>query len=63
MLTPRERQVMKLLSQGWAAKEVARHLGISKRTIDFHVAKVYSKLGSHNRIQAFRRLKELGVTL
>lgn len=63
MLTPRERQVMKLVYQGCTAREAADRLCVSKRTIDFHVANVYSKLGINNRIQAFRRLKELGVTL
>lgn len=43
-LTPRERQVMDLVVAGKASKEIALVLGISKKTVDVHRARVMQKL-------------------
>ncbi len=43
-LTPREREVMALLTAGHSTKEIARVLGASPRTIDVHRARVFQKL-------------------
>ena len=43
-LTPREREVMDLLTAGNSTKEIARALGASPRTIDVHRARVFQKL-------------------
>lgn len=45
LLTPRERQIVELLAQGDANKEVAFRLGISVRTVEAHRAKIMRKLG------------------
>jgi FixJ family two-component response regulator len=45
-LTLRERQVMQLAVQGQANKEIARHLGISHRTVEIHRARVMQKTGA-----------------
>lgn len=45
-LTPREREVLDLLSQGHSNKEMGRILGTSPRTIDVHRARVFQKLGA-----------------
>jgi len=60
-LTERETEILRLIFQGKCATEVARTLQISKRTVDFHLAKAYVKLGACNRSQAFRRAVDLGV--
>jgi len=51
-LTPREREVLELVAQGLANKEIASRLGISERTVKFHIASIMDKLGAENRAQA-----------
>ena len=51
-LTPREREVLRLLAQGLANKEIAAELFISVRTVERHVGKVYDKIGVRGRAHA-----------
>jgi DNA-binding NarL/FixJ family response regulator len=51
-LTPREREVLALLSVGRNSKQIARQLVISPRTVGTHIQHILSKLGVHNRAQA-----------
>ena len=51
-LTERERQVLVLVAQGRANKEVARELHISERTARTHVSNILAKLGLASRTQA-----------
>lgn len=60
-LTDREREILKLIFEGKCSSEVAQILRVSKRTVDFHLARAYVKLGVSNRFQAFRRAVELGI--
>jgi DNA-binding NarL/FixJ family response regulator len=50
-LTAREREVLRLVSQGMPSKQIARSLGISERTVKFHVASLMRKLEADNRAQ------------
>ena len=50
-LTPRERAVAALVSEGRTNKEIARVLGVSPRTIDNQILSASKKLGVHNRVQ------------
>ena len=50
-LTRREREIAQLAAQGLANKEIAERLFISSRTAENHLAKVYDKLGVHNRAE------------
>lgn len=52
LLTRREREVLELVAQGLANKEIASRLGISERTVKFHIASIMGKLGAENRAQA-----------
>lgn len=61
VLTERETEVLTLLMEGKSSKEVAQSLFVSRRTIDFHLAKIYDKLNVCNRVQAIRRAAELGL--
>jgi DNA-binding NarL/FixJ family response regulator len=54
-LSAREREVVRLLSEGQTAREMAVALGISTRTVEGHVAKIREKLGAKNRADAVRR--------
>jgi len=51
-LTPREREVLRLVAAGDANKEIARKLRITERTAKFHVTSIFNKLGAENRAQA-----------
>ncbi|HEX6026929.1 MAG TPA: LuxR C-terminal-related transcriptional regulator [Solirubrobacter sp.] len=51
-LTPRERQILELVAQGQANKEIAATLGISERTARTHVSHVLRKLDVSSRTQA-----------
>ncbi len=59
-LTRREVQVLTLIIEGRSSKEVAAFLYLSKRTVDFHLARIYEKLNVTNRVQAIRRAAALG---
>lgn len=60
-LTKREIEVLSLVLQGKSSREVATSLYCSKRTIDFHLARIYEKLQVSNRVQAMRRATLLGL--
>ncbi|GIE30844.1 LuxR family transcriptional regulator [Actinoplanes italicus] len=53
-LTPRERDVLRLLSAGDSNTEIARHLGIAVHTVERHLSAVYRKLGARGRADAVR---------
>jgi len=60
-LTKREIEVLTLVLEGKSSREVANALYCSKRTIDFHLARIYEKLQVSNRVQAMRRATMLGL--
>ena len=60
-LTSREIEILGLISQGHQSREAAEILFVSKRTIDFHLANVYTKLKARNRINALRKAQSLGL--
>lgn len=51
-LSPREKDIMRLLAQGLLYKEIACELGISIFTVKNHLKKIYPKLGASNRSEA-----------
>ncbi|HLH01778.1 MAG TPA: response regulator transcription factor [Bryobacteraceae bacterium] len=51
-LTQRERQVLRMMADGLANKEIAGKLGISDHTAKFHVAQILAKLGAATRTEA-----------
>jgi DNA-binding NarL/FixJ family response regulator len=59
-LTPRERQVLELLSLGRTNRDIAGELAISARTVATHVSTIYRKLGVSDRVEAARRGMEMG---
>ena len=60
-LTPREHEVLMLLSRGLTMRQMATRLGISPRTVETHVAKLYRKLDVRTRVQAVSRAVSLGL--
>jgi NarL family two-component system response regulator YdfI len=51
-LTPREREVLQMISAGLGNKEIAARLSISEHTVKFHVASILGKLGASSRTEA-----------
>jgi DNA-binding NarL/FixJ family response regulator len=51
-LTTREREVLGMLSEGLANKQIAARLGISEHTVKFHVGSVFTKMGASTRAEA-----------
>ncbi len=51
-LTNREVEILKLLANGMANKQIAYHLKISEKTVRNHVSNTYAKLGIYDRSQA-----------
>ena len=47
-LTPREREILKLIAEGYRSKEIADYLFISPKTVEKHRANLMEKLGLHN---------------
>jgi DNA-binding NarL/FixJ family response regulator len=60
-LTPRERAVLEHLARGLANKQIAAALGVSERTVKFHVSSVFAKLGASNRTEAVARAAQAGL--
>jgi two-component system, NarL family, response regulator LiaR len=53
-LTPREREILQLMSEGLPNKTIASRLRISERTVTTHVANIYAKLHVNNRVSAIQ---------
>ena len=62
-LTDRELEVLQLLAQGKANKQIALDLAISEHTVKFHVSSIYTKLGAANRTEAVRLGVRRGLVL
>ncbi|MFN4294539.1 MAG: LuxR C-terminal-related transcriptional regulator [Thermoflexales bacterium] len=60
-LTGREQEVLRLLAEGLSNKEIAARLGISERTVAFHVSNILQKLGAVSRTEAVVKAKERGM--
>lgn len=54
-LTPRERDVLRLLALDFPNKEIAEKLGVSERTVKTHLYNVYQKMGVHTRTEAVQQ--------
>jgi two-component system, NarL family, nitrate/nitrite response regulator NarL len=61
--TPREQEVLALLSEGLPNRAIAERLGISRHTVKFHVNAVLQKLGVERRTEAVVRAARLGFVV
>jgi predicted ATPase/DNA-binding CsgD family transcriptional regulator/uncharacterized protein HemY len=60
-LTPRERELLRLLAAGLSYREIAEQLTIAVGSVKSHSHNIYAKLGVRNRVQAIARAAELGL--
>ena len=51
-LTPRELDVLQLVSAGWTNKAIASEIHVCEKTVEFHLDKVYTKIGMRTRTLA-----------
>jgi FixJ family two-component response regulator len=60
-LTPREQEVIALVTQGKANKVMAGDLGVSQRTVEIHRARVMEKMGAQSLAHLVRMVIDLGL--
>jgi DNA-binding NarL/FixJ family response regulator len=60
-LTPRQREVLQLVAEGKASKEIASILGISVKTVEFHRGAIMEELGLRSTAELTRYALELGI--
>jgi len=61
-LTPRQREVLQLVVEGHSSKQIAAALHISRRTAEFHKARLMVTLGVHNTAELIQYAMRTGVT-
>ncbi|MFB7874799.1 MULTISPECIES: response regulator [unclassified Nocardia] len=61
ILTPREEEVLKLIAEGYSAREIAGELVISVKTVDRHRANILQKLGLRDRLDLTRYAIRAGL--
>ncbi len=54
-LTSREKQVLALAMTGLSDKSIAKWIGVSPRTVNSHLQRIYIKIGAKNRTEAIFR--------
>lgn len=60
-LSEREREILQLVSQGLANKQIARRLNLAEGTVKNYVTSILNKIGVRDRTQAAVRAHELGI--
>ncbi len=53
-LTPRQREILQLIGEGKGTKEIATHLNVSVKTIDFHKTRLMQRLDIHTTAELMR---------
>ncbi|PZQ65152.1 MAG: hypothetical protein DI570_02745 [Phenylobacterium zucineum] len=61
LLTWRQVQVLKWVQEGKSSWEIGAIIGISGRTVEGHLRKIYARLDAHTRLDAVLRAHELGL--
>lgn len=57
----REKQITRLLLDGLTNKEIAAHLSISRKTVEFHLTRLYEVSGCQGRVQLALRVERDGL--
>ena len=60
-LTPREQEIIPLLARGMSNQQCSRQLGISIRTLESHIGRIYRKLEARSRMEAVGKAVALGL--
>ncbi len=60
-LTPRQLEVLKLLSEGKSVKEIGGELYLSEATVRNHIRALFQALGAHSQLEALVKAREMGI--
>ena len=60
-ITRREKEILKLIVQGYTNRQIGEELNISMRTVEGHRANLLEKLGLHSRVELVRYAREHGL--
>jgi DNA-binding NarL/FixJ family response regulator len=60
-LTPREKEVLRLMAGGKSSRDIGAKLGISYATVRTHIRSLGSKLGVHSKLEAIVKARELAL--
>lgn len=60
-VTPRQLEVLTLLSNGHTNVEIAKTMGLSRETIKSHMSTLFSSLGVNNRVECLNKARRLGL--
>jgi len=60
-LTSRQVEILRLVAQGKSSREIAEELVLSIRTVERHIANIYLKTGTHNRVQVAAYARDSGL--
>lgn len=60
-ITPREREVLRLLAAGYSNREIAKALFVAEGTVKNHVSNILTKMGARDRMRAVLKAAEWGL--
>jgi ATP/maltotriose-dependent transcriptional regulator MalT len=60
-ISPREQEVLRLMSAGLSSQEIAERCFISASTVKTHIENIFHKLGVNNRMQAIAQAQMLNI--
>jgi DNA-binding NarL/FixJ family response regulator len=60
-LTPRQLEVLKLLSEGKSAREIGSELYLSQATVRNHIRSLLQALGAHSQLEVLAKAREMGI--
>jgi DNA-binding NarL/FixJ family response regulator len=60
-LTPRQLEVLKLLSEGKNAREIGSDLYLSQATVRNHIRALLQALGAHSQLEVLAKAREMGI--
>lgn len=60
-ITPRQLEVLRLLSEGRSAREIGSELYLSQATVRNHIRALFLALGAHSQLEALAKAREMGI--
>lgn len=60
-MSPREREVFRLMAEGHTVSEIAKEICVSSETVKTHRERIYKKLGVNKKSDSLKKARELGL--